>query len=157
MGELGLISLNRTVSKKIEPVALVTRGKMIDGTFREPFGVSHHDIVHIKTGRGEEQFYDRLEKKRENLSVEEGKNVELAYHLLTHETSRKTTLIDSSENIIENDIRKGLLDLIRFASQDSRGLRGVINLTGPSDPQIQVIIGDFMKIFREIRGELVQH
>ena len=158
VGELGFIPLNKGEGPEVSPIALVTSTRMIDGSERNPIAVAYHDENHIELKPGTEKwFHEELMKRKENLPFERRRNIELAYHILVYEIIyKKGTFIDNQEGM-EEDIENGLHALIRNGERDERGLRGVIPLSGYFDPYIQVVIGDFRRIFDEIQKEAVQH
>ena len=153
LGELGFISLNKGEGPKISPIALVISDRIIDGKRRNPIATAYHDIDHILNKNGtEEDFHNELMKRKESLPFEQRRNIELAYHILTSKPIlyEEGTFIDDQERIADV-IENGLDALIEEALKDKRGFRGVISLSGYSDPYKQVIVDDFKRIFNEIQ------
>ena len=164
VGEIGIIPLNSIRSERIEPVGLVTSRRNVDGKEEEPLGFAFHDILHIWASDGTKaHFYSELAKGRDSLSVEKGKNIELAYHILTHETSsgiiinyltpetaRNPTFLDNLEKI-ENNIKTELRTLIAEISRNNGNPKGLIDLSGDSNQKIQTIVDDFKQAINEIQ------
>ncbi len=165
IGEIGIIPLNTIRSERIEPIGLVTSKRVVDGKEEVPLGFAFHDILHIWASDGvEARFYSEIAKRRDSLSVEKGQNVELAYHILTHETStgviisyltpetfRRTTFLDNPKKI-EDNIKTELRPLISEVSKGNDH-KGLIDLSGGIDQAIQTIVNDFKQIFDEIQNK----
>lgn len=152
IGELGFIPFNKGEGLGIVPIALVTGDRIVDGITRNPISVSYHDEDHMETKGGtEKRFHEELMRRKEHLPFEQRRNIELAYHILTFEIIYEEGTFLNNRKEMEESIKTGLHNLIREDEQNPRGLRGVIDLSGYSDPYIQVVIDDFKRIFTEIQ------
>lgn len=155
VGKIGTISLNTIRSEKIEPIGLVNKRTDYDGAGeREPVFFSYHDIEHIKINRDgtHKGFYDKIKEKRENWPVEKGKNIELAYYILTHETPRfrYKTFVDDPQH------PQSIASFLRYKETDDAISKEVIDLSTDPDKKIQAVVDNFRQAFDEIQPEMMQ-
>ena len=160
VGIVGFIPLNSMRNERIEPIGLVNKSVFVDGIWMEPIKVAFHDLEHVDINDGtDKHFYDEWKKRRNSVSVERGQNVELAYHLVTHESfvdimsvlsgSKQSTTF----NVVQEGVKTSINDeIIRLISriQDKRELREIIDLSG-NPPSVA---DDFIQVFNKIQGEM---
>lgn len=154
VGILGIIALNTIRSENFESIGLVNRQTAYDGAEKgEPVFLSYHDIIHIKANKDgtHKGFYDKIKEKREHWPVEKGKNVELAYHILTHETPT----IRSNAFVDDPKLSQYVEFTLRYIKRDVIS-KEVIDLSTDRDQKVQAVLDDLEQAFNEIRNEIMR-
>ena len=162
LGLIGLIPINTMRSEGVEPIALVNGPTFVDGKKLEPASVSRHDDSHIYfSDKVVKSFYIKWIKRRDSVPVKKGQNVELAYHILTHETfsnssegAKRTAFTEHTLEKIEDHLRHGLHELYR-SSESVEAIKEMIDFSGPYNPKkhpnVQLVVDDFMEVFNDIQ------
>ena len=156
VGNIGITALNTIRSEYFEPIGLVNKRTTYDKREAEPVFFSYHDIAHIRSNQGgtHKDFYDKIKEKREHWPVEKGKNVDLAYHILTHEIPNSLrgdkTFVDEPKQL------QTIKSFLRNRAEHEDISKEVIDLSKNPDKKIQTVVDDFRQAFDAIQPEITQ-
>ena len=159
-GEVGIIALNESVPVGVYPLGLSYQIKTVDGRSNLlPVEFTRHDINHallsmksivVSLYTASKQFHDRLMKYRKSLPIEERKNVDLAYYILTHEDFSLAFVTKTSE-----EIQKTIQRMLTNQIQRGHNFRGLKDFSKErKEEQIFAVAHDFTKAFKTITEDL---